>query len=305
VSQNTLGFTVNNPVPALTSLSPPSTSVGSPVTVSVNGSGYTSTSTVTWGGMQKAATLISANQLQVALTASDVSGAGTVHVVVNNPAPGGGNSAAVDFTITNPAPSITTFTPTSALAGGAGFSLTVNGLKLRDGELRDLERCEHRRHRGRERHHTHRDGGGLPDRHRRDGHDRRVHPSPGGGTVTAPASFTIVLGASIQLGTLSGTGPQVSVPVSWTGNTPDSGSLSCGNGQPAITNVAGGTCTYTASGTYTISGTYVMGGQVFVAGNKTATVVSVTGSLANFASQINGANATGTSWSTASRSRSR
>jgi len=294
VSQNTLGFTVNNPVPALTSLSPPSTSVGSPVTVSVNGSGYTSTSTVTWGGMQKAATLISANQLQVALTASDVSGAGTVHVVVNNPAPGGGNSAAVDFTITNPAPSITTFTPTSALAGGAGFSLTVNGLNFVTGSYVTWN------------------GANIGGTVAGNGTTLTATvaasriatagtatigvytPSPGGGTVTAPASFTIVLGASIQLGTLSGTGPQVSVPVSWTGNTPDSGSLSCGNGQPAITNVAGGTCTYTASGTYTISGTYVMGGQVFVAGNKTVTVVSVTGSLANFASQINGANATGT-----------
>jgi hypothetical protein len=48
-------------------------------------------------------------------------------VTVANPAPGGGTSNAVSFTVNNPVPTITTISPTSATAGGASFTLTVNG----------------------------------------------------------------------------------------------------------------------------------------------------------------------------------
>src|SRR6266498_3228501 len=60
---------------------------------------------------------------------SDIASAGSAAVTVFNPSPGGGTSNSVTFTITsaNPVPSITSVNPTSATAGGAGFTLTVNG----------------------------------------------------------------------------------------------------------------------------------------------------------------------------------
>src|SRR5262249_2666270 len=51
-------------------------------------------------------------------------------VTVTNPAPGGGTSTqTVNVTVStpNPLPTTTTLNPTSALVGGAGFTLTVNG----------------------------------------------------------------------------------------------------------------------------------------------------------------------------------
>jgi YVTN family beta-propeller protein len=55
---------------------------------------------------------------------------GTVAVTVTNPAPGGGTSNAVNFTITsgtNPAPTIFSLSPTSATPGDPAFTLTVFG----------------------------------------------------------------------------------------------------------------------------------------------------------------------------------
>ena len=45
------------------------------------------------------------------------------------PAPGGGTSGSLTFTITtpNPVPALTTLSPSSATAGGTAFTLTVNG----------------------------------------------------------------------------------------------------------------------------------------------------------------------------------
>src|SRR5262249_59521668 len=70
-------------------------------------------------------TFVSATQLTAALTAGDTSTAGSLSITVNTP--GGGTSAAVTFTVTNPVPSLTSISPSSATAGGPGFTLTVNG----------------------------------------------------------------------------------------------------------------------------------------------------------------------------------
>ena len=51
-------------------------------------------------------------------------------MTVVNPAPGGGTSNVLAFTISaaaNPVPALTSLAPTSAPAGGPAFTLTVNG----------------------------------------------------------------------------------------------------------------------------------------------------------------------------------
>ena len=120
--------TINNPLPTLTSLNPSSaTASGAAFTLTVNGSGFVSTSTVWWNGALRTTTFVSATQVTAAIPATDIASAGTVGVTVMNPAPGGGSAANLTFTINNPAPAITTLSPNSATAGGAAFTLTVNG----------------------------------------------------------------------------------------------------------------------------------------------------------------------------------
>jgi hypothetical protein len=121
-------FTINNPVPTVTTLSPTSTTVGGAAfTLTVNGTNFAPTSVVNFNGTGKTTTFVSSTQLTAAITAADIATAGTVNVSVTTPAPGGGSTGSLPFAINNPAPTTTTLSPTSAVAGGAAFTLTVNG----------------------------------------------------------------------------------------------------------------------------------------------------------------------------------
>jgi hypothetical protein len=121
-------FTINNPAPAITSLSPSSaTADGGAFTLTVNGTSFVSGSIVKWNGSDRTTTYVSGTQLTAAITAADIATAGTASVTVFNPTPGGGTSNAQMFTINNPTPTTTSLSPSSATAGGAAFTLTVNG----------------------------------------------------------------------------------------------------------------------------------------------------------------------------------
>jgi hypothetical protein len=121
-------FAVNNPAPSITTLSPTSATAGGPAfSLTVNGTGFVSSSIVNFNGAAKATTFVNATQLTAAITVGDIATAGTLSVTVTNPAPGGGTSASSPFTVNNPLPAITSLSPTSALAGGTAFTLTVNG----------------------------------------------------------------------------------------------------------------------------------------------------------------------------------
>jgi len=56
-------------------------------------------------------------------------------VTVFNPAPGGGTSSSRTFTINNPVPAVSSLSPTNANAGGAAFTLTVNGSNFVTGSV--------------------------------------------------------------------------------------------------------------------------------------------------------------------------
>jgi hypothetical protein len=99
-ASNSVNFTVNNGVPAITSLSPSSVTAGAAAqTLTINGSNFLSTSTVTYNGVAHTATFVSSTQLTISLSASDQATAGNYPVVVTNPAPGGGVSNSVNLTV--------------------------------------------------------------------------------------------------------------------------------------------------------------------------------------------------------------
>jgi len=97
-------FTINNPVPVISSLSPASTTAGGgSFTLTVNGNSFVSTSTVQWGGASRTTTYVSATRLTATIPATDIATAGLAAVTVFNPTPGGGTSGASTFTTSNPA----------------------------------------------------------------------------------------------------------------------------------------------------------------------------------------------------------
>jgi len=127
-TSNALVFMVTNLVPAISSLDPSSVTAGSSgFGLNVNGSNFVTTSVVDWAGSALTTTFVNNGLLIASVPASDVAAAGTVNVTVVNPSPGGGTSTPAVFTIDNPAPSITSINPSTAVAGAMNVFLTVNG----------------------------------------------------------------------------------------------------------------------------------------------------------------------------------
>jgi subtilase family serine protease len=90
----------NNPVPSISSLSPAQEVKGSQAqTVTINGSGFVSSSSVTYNGAARAALYVNASQMSVGLQSADLATTGSFPVVVTNPAPGGGASSPMNFKI--------------------------------------------------------------------------------------------------------------------------------------------------------------------------------------------------------------
>lgn len=94
-----------NPPPTITSLFPnTATAAATSQLLSINGTGFVLSSTVTFNGMLHPASFVGTNRLTITLTSSDLATAGTYPVTVTNPAPGGGASSAANFTVTSTPP---------------------------------------------------------------------------------------------------------------------------------------------------------------------------------------------------------
>jgi len=112
--------------PAITSLSPNAAPVnGAPFTLTINGTGFTDESIVSFDGSPRTTTFVSITKLTVPVFASDLSSAKQISVTVLTPSfPA---STPVPLTIAIIPPVITSITPSSVAAGDNGFTLTVNG----------------------------------------------------------------------------------------------------------------------------------------------------------------------------------
>lgn len=101
-ASDSVNFTVNNPVPVITSLSPSSARVGAAAqTLTINGTSFLPSSTVAYGGVAHGiTTFVSSTQLSILLSASDQATVSLYSVVVTNPSPGGGPSNSINFIVT-------------------------------------------------------------------------------------------------------------------------------------------------------------------------------------------------------------
>jgi hypothetical protein len=96
----TTASAASNPVPTISSLSPWVLFAGSAAqTMTIKGTNFLASSTVTYNGIAHAMTFVSATSLTIRLTAADLAKSGAYPVVVTNPAPGGGSSAAMNFSV--------------------------------------------------------------------------------------------------------------------------------------------------------------------------------------------------------------
>ena len=119
---------IQNPMPTIASLSPSSAFAGdSGFTLTINGANFVTSSTVQWNGSSRTTTFVSSTALQAAINAADLATASMATVTVSTPAPGGGTSAGVSFTIKAAVP-VVTISPSSAIVAAGGqqqFQATV------------------------------------------------------------------------------------------------------------------------------------------------------------------------------------
>ncbi|MBK6797646.1 MAG: hypothetical protein IPG76_12925 [Acidobacteria bacterium] len=117
-----------NSLPVLTSLNPTFTIVGTQgIILSINGQNFLGNSVARWNGTDRVTTFVSASQLTMAVPAADLAATGSASVTVFNPAPIGGLSNPLTFSINNPAPVITGLTPSSVLLGTGDTSVVITG----------------------------------------------------------------------------------------------------------------------------------------------------------------------------------
>lgn len=123
ITSGAVQFTINAG-PAITTLSPNSATAGGPAfTMAVTGSRFASSAVVQWNGSALTTAFVSSTQLTASVPASLIANAGTANITVNS---GGANSTGAAFAILN-GPTISSLSPSLTTAGGAAFTLTVNG----------------------------------------------------------------------------------------------------------------------------------------------------------------------------------
>lgn len=124
-----LTFTINNPLPSLSGISPANVLAGSSdFTLTVTGSSFVPTSVVQVNGAAQPTTFISGTQLSATVSASEVAVGAYLSVTVSNPAPGGGSSGTLTLTVNNPLPSVSDVSPNPVVSTGNTFTVSVSGI---------------------------------------------------------------------------------------------------------------------------------------------------------------------------------
>ncbi len=147
VQSNAVPFSVNNPTPALTSLSPDSAPSGTPgLVLTVTGSGFVEGfeggfapgprglrtfggTTVRVNGDPRPTTFVDPATLEISLTGDDLASPGSLAIVANNVGPGGGTTNTLFFTVfaLNPPPVVGSLSPPAAVVGATNLQVLVSG----------------------------------------------------------------------------------------------------------------------------------------------------------------------------------
>lgn len=99
---NPLPFTVRNPTPTLTRVTPPATPAGNPaVTLTLIGSGFEPGATVLWNGAAVPTTVVNSTELRATISPDNLAVGGSAMLVVINAAPSGAASNVIGFSVIN------------------------------------------------------------------------------------------------------------------------------------------------------------------------------------------------------------
>lgn len=110
----------------LSSLSPTGAATGGAAfALTVNGADFTDGMVVTWDGADRPTTFVSSSRVEAAIPASDLIVGKTVPIVVRNAS--GVLSNVLNFSVNNPAPTLSSIGPTTLSGGGTAATLTVTG----------------------------------------------------------------------------------------------------------------------------------------------------------------------------------
>src|SRR5664279_3674977 len=108
-----------SPIPSVQSFSPTSAAAGSDgFQLTINGSGFTSGSAVTWSGSpERNKVVVSSSLMTVMVQPADLADVGSPTVTITNSAPGGGQSS-FQFSVTQPtAPAVSAVSPAGVIVG--------------------------------------------------------------------------------------------------------------------------------------------------------------------------------------------
>jgi hypothetical protein len=115
---------ITNPAPAISATEPTHARANSgPLKLRVIGTGFSAFSVVRWNGSSRPTRLINTTTLEASIAALDLSAEGTAQVSVHTPAPGGGTSGSLAFTI-DPTATLTVSASVVAPGGPATVTLT-------------------------------------------------------------------------------------------------------------------------------------------------------------------------------------
>ncbi len=122
------GGTTTAAAPTVTSVSPTQIPAGSAtVTLTVNGTGFTSSTAIQVGTVVDATSFVSATQVTASVTAAQLSSGALLPVIALNGGSTSASGTAINLEVDNPAPKISTFAPASFTTGAASTAVTVTG----------------------------------------------------------------------------------------------------------------------------------------------------------------------------------
>ena len=116
----------NPPVPAITSIAPTNVTAGSAsLTLTVNGTGFLTTSIVQVGKVSEATTYVNGTELTAIIPGSQLTTGEQLTVTVMNGSVSSGSGSVVNLQVMNPAPVISSVSPSTVPLGAASPSCQV------------------------------------------------------------------------------------------------------------------------------------------------------------------------------------
>ncbi len=119
---------VDNPTPAITSVSPNTEVAGAAsAVVTITGNGFVPSTVINVNGTVRTTSFASATQVSATLSAADLTAGGTLNLTAVNAAPGGGTSSAASLPVDNPGIGFIRLNPSTLTVGATATTVTVTG----------------------------------------------------------------------------------------------------------------------------------------------------------------------------------